>query len=141
LRHPRIVEAYHYASDPHGLFYTMELIDGPDLRAATPMPWRQTCFLLRDIALSLAIVHSRRLVHRDVGPGNVRLSRDGRAKLLDFGATVSMGIPCDVVGTPPCTPPEAFAYEPLDARADLFGLGALGYYLLTGEHAYPASTT
>lgn len=139
LRHPRIVEVYHYGSGAHGLYYTMELIEGPDLRSVRPLPWKQTCMVLRDIALSLAIVHSRRLVHRDVSPGNVRLGRDGRAKLIDFGATVTMGIPRDVVGTAPCTPPEAFAYESLDARADLFGLGALGYYLLTAEHAYPAS--
>ena len=138
LRHPRIVEVYQYGSDARGLYYTMELLDGPDLRCQLPLPWRQTCSVLRDIALSLAIVHSRRLVHRDVGPGNVRLDRDGRAKLLDFGATVSLGFVCDVVGTPPCIAPEALEYAPLDARADLFGLGALGYYLLTGVHAYPA---
>jgi hypothetical protein len=139
LRHPRIVEVYQYGSEAAGLYYTMELIDGPDLKALVPLPWRQTCLLLRDVALSLAIVHSRRLLHRDVAPGNVRCGRDGRAKLLDFGATVSMGIPCSVVGTPPCTPPEALEQEPLDARADLFGLGALGYFLLTGIHAYPAN--
>jgi hypothetical protein len=140
LRHPRIVEVYDYGSDASGIYYTMELLEGPGLKELLPFPWREACLILRDVALSLAIVHSRHLLHRDVGPGNVRRGRDGRAKLLDFGATVSVGIPCSVVGTPPCTPPEALDHEPLDARSDLYGLGALGYCLLTGVHAYPAQS-
>jgi hypothetical protein len=140
LRHPRIVEVYEYGSDVSGIYYTMELLAGPDLRAVLPLPWREASLILRDVALSLSIVHSRRLLHRDVAPGNVRRGRDGRAKLLDFGATVSLGIPCSVVGTPPCTPPEALEHAPLDPRCDLYSLGALGYCLLTGVHAYPASS-
>lgn len=139
LRHPRIVQAYDFGSAEAGLYYTMELVEGPDLKTLVPLAWQQTCSLLRDVALSLAIVHSRRLLHRDVGPGNVRCTQDGRAKLIDFGATVSMGIPSSIVGTPPCVPPEAIDRQALDARSDLFGLGALGYFLLTGEHAYPAA--
>jgi Protein kinase domain/AAA ATPase domain len=138
LRHPRIIEVYDYGVDEHGPYYTMELLDGADLDQAGKLPWQEACGLLRDIASSLAIVHSRGLIHRDVSSRNVRRTADGRAKLIDFGAMVSMGIANDVVGTPPFMAPEVLQMQALDARADLFSLGALGYYLLTGRHAFPA---
>jgi serine/threonine protein kinase len=100
--------------------------------------WREACALLRDIASSLAILHSRGLIHRDVSLRNVRRTADGRAKLLDFGAMVSVGVASDVVGTPPFMAPEVLQMQSLDARADLFSLGALGYFLLIGRHAFAA---
>jgi hypothetical protein len=138
LAHPRIIEVYDYGVDEHGPFYTMELLDGADLDKSGQLPWREACALLRDIASSLAILHSRGLLHRDVSARNVRRTADGRAKLLDFGAMTSVGTPADVVGTPPFMSPEVLQMQALDARADLFSLGALGYYLATGRHAYPA---
>ena len=92
------------------------------------------------MASSLAILHSRGLLHRDVSARNVRCTADGRAKLIDFGAMTAMGVAKDVVGTPPFMAPEALQMQTLDARADLFALGALAYYVLTGRHAYPART-
>jgi hypothetical protein len=141
LRHPRIIEVYDYGVDEQGPYYTMELLDGVDLEHGGRVPWREACALLRDIASSLAIVHSRGLLHRDVSSRNVRRTADGRAKLIDFGAMVSMGVANDVVGTAPFMAPEVLQMQALDARADLFSLGALGYYLLTGRHAFPARRT
>ncbi len=138
LAHPLIMEAYDYGVDRGKPYYTMELLGGSDLRALAPMDWKKACALLRDVAFSLAIVHSRRLVHRDVTPRNVRCTENGRAKLMDFGAMVPMGPVKRVVGTPPFVPPEAINRQPLDGRADLFSLGALAYWLLTGRNAYPA---
>ena len=138
LAHPRIIEVYDYGVDEAGPYYTMELLDGSDLDRRGKLPWREACALLCDVASSLAILHSRALLHRDVSSRNVRCTADGRAKLLDFGAMTSMGSAKDVVGTPPFVAPEALALQALDARADLFSLGALAYYLLTGRHAYPA---
>jgi tRNA A-37 threonylcarbamoyl transferase component Bud32 len=140
LRHPRIIEVYERGGDPAGLYYTMELLTGSDLRALAPLPYRRACELLRDVALSLAIMHSRRLVHRDVSPSNVRCTEDGRAKLLDFGATVTAGLVSYAIGTPHGMPPEALRREPIDARTDIYGLGALAYWLLAGRHAYSART-
>ncbi|HKP58416.1 MAG TPA: protein kinase [Polyangiales bacterium] len=141
LSHPRIIEVYDYGVDEDGPYFTMELLDGADLDRAGPLPWQEACALLRDIASSLAILHSRGWVHRDVSARNVRRTADGRAKLLDFGAMVSIGVANDVVGTPPFMSPEVLQVQALDARADLFSLGALGYYLLTGRHAFPARRT
>ena len=138
LRHPRIIEVRDYGVDEFGPYYTMELLDGADLDQGGRLPWQEACALLRDIASSLAIMHSRGLLHRDVSSRNVRRTADGRAKLLDFGAMVSMGVVNDVVGTPQFMAPEVMQMQALDARVDLFSLGALGYYLLTGRHAYPA---
>jgi serine/threonine protein kinase/tetratricopeptide (TPR) repeat protein len=138
LKHPRIIEVYDYGVDERGPYYTMELLDGADLDQGVQLPWREVCALLHDIASSLAILHSRGLLHRDVSSRNVRRTADGRAKLIDFGAMVSMGVAKEVVGTPPFTAPEVLQMQALDARADLYALGALGYYLLTGRHAYPA---
>jgi tetratricopeptide (TPR) repeat protein len=139
LAHPRIIEVYDYGMDASGAFYTMELLGGQDLRAVGKIAWREACVLLRDVASSLAILHSRRLLHCDLSPRNVRCTLDGRAKLLDFGAMMPMGgVAKRVVGTPAFMAPEMAQMQPLDGRADLFALGALGYFLLTGRQAYPA---
>ena len=129
LRHPRIIEVYDYGIDDAGPYYTMELLDGADLDSSGRLPWHQACAVLRDVASSLAILHSRGLLHRDVSPRNVRRTRDGRAKLIDFGAMTSTGISVDVAGTPPFVAPEVLQIQPLDSRADLFSLGALAYFL------------
>ncbi|HMI92615.1 MAG TPA: serine/threonine-protein kinase, partial [Polyangiales bacterium] len=139
LQHPRIIEVYDYGLDERGPYYVMELLDGSDLDGGGQQPWRRASALLYDVASSLSILHARGLVHRDVSTRNVRCTADGRAKLIDFGAMVSTGgVPKDVVGTPPFMAPEVLQMQTLDGRADLFSLGALGYFLLTGRHAYPA---
>jgi len=138
LAHPSIIEVYEYGIDEPGAFYTMELLEGPELRKLCPLPWQEACELLRDVASSLAVLHSRRLLHRDISVRNVRCTAAGRAKLLDFGAMAPMG-PCkQAVGTPPFVPPEALQLQALDARADLYSLGALAYYALTARYPYPA---
>ena len=140
LKHPRIIEVYDYGLTDQGPYYTMELLDGQDLQQLAPLPYREACRHLRDVASSLALLHAHRLVHRDVSPRNVRLTADGRAKLIDFGALATFGIAEDVVGTPPSMAPEVLRRLPLDQRTDLFALGAIGYWALTGRHAFPART-
>jgi len=138
LAHPRIIEVYAYGIAAGGAYYTMELLTGDDFSTPRKHPWSDACALLLDVASSLAILHSRGLLHRDVSARNVRRGRDGRAKLLDFGALASLGTALEVAGTAPYVPPEALQMQVLDARADLYALGALAYYLLAGRHAYGA---
>jgi hypothetical protein len=138
LKHPRIIEAYDYGLTPEGPYYTMELLEGQDLVKAAPLPYREVCTYLRDIASSLALVHAQRWVHRDVSPRNVRLLPQGRAKLIDFGALASFGTHPDVIGTPTCMAPEILNSQPLDQRTDLFALGAVAYWALTRRNAYQA---
>lgn len=138
LAHPRIVEVHDYGVDADGAYYTMELLDGGDLQQLAPLEWRSACAIARDVASALSLLHSRRLVHRDVSPRNVRRSADGLAKLIDFGAIAPMGASKLIVGTPPCCAPESVHLQPLDARTDLFSLGATLYFMLVGHHAYAA---
>ncbi|HKU40201.1 MAG TPA: protein kinase, partial [Polyangiales bacterium] len=138
LAHPRIIEVYEYGVDERGPFYTMELLAGTDLDAGGRLPWRRACALLHDVASSLAILHARGLLHRDLSLRNIRCTPEDRAKLIDFGAMAPMGVAKDVQGTAPFIAPEVLQMQELDARADLFALGAVGYYLLTGRTAYPA---
>lgn len=134
LRHPRIVEAYDFGVDGDRPYYAMELIDGRELAEIAPVPWSEACVLLRDVASALAFLHTHGLLHRDVSPRNVRCDRNGRAKLLDFGMLTTMGVSNEVVGTLPSIAPEMLLGLPIDGRADLYGLGALGYWLTTGRH-------
>jgi hypothetical protein len=140
LVHPRVIDVFDFGIAEDGSpYYTMELLDGQDLKALAPLPWRALCAYLRDIATSLLLLHARRLVHRDVSPRNVRLDASGRAKLLDFGALASFGVAGDMVGTPACTAPEVLRQEPLDQRTDLFSLGVLAYLALTNRRPYAIS--
>jgi len=138
LSHPRIIEVHDFGSDDAGRYYTMELLEGGDLRERSPLPWQEACALGYDVCSSLALLHSRQLLHRDISPRNVRTTRDGCAKLIDFGAMVPMGASGQVVGTPPFVPPEVLHRSTLDARTDLFSFGATLYFALTARLAYPA---
>jgi len=138
LAHPSIIEVYDYGIDGDRAYYTMELLAGQDLRSLGTLHWRKACEVLRDLASALAIVHSRRLIHCDISPRNVNCTADGRAKLLDFGAMVPMGVAKRIVGTPPFIAPEMLNLQSLDGRTDLFAFGALAYQALTGQLAYPA---
>jgi hypothetical protein len=138
LAHPSVIRVYEYGVDERGAHYTMELLDGSDLFELGKRPWQKACSVLRDVASALAMLHSRRWLHRDLSPRNVILQPGGLAKLIDFGAMVPMGVAKALVGTPPLVPPEAVQQQSLDAQSDLYSLGALAYFMLTGRHAYAA---
>lgn len=131
LPHPNIVEVYDYGEEGGTPYYVMELLSGSDLTRLAPLPYREACRVLRDITSALALVHTRRLIHRDVSPNNVRLSADGMAKLIDFGALSPFGYAKELVGTPAFIAPECLTDAPLDQRTDLYALGALAYWALT----------
>ncbi len=140
LAHPRVIAVYDYGLDDEGPFYTMELLEGGALRERSPLPWREACSIMIDICSALSLLHSRRQVHRDLTPRNVHCTLDGKAKLIDFGAMVPMGPSKQIVGTPAFTAPEVVYSQALDARTDLYSLGATGYFALTGRNAYAASS-
>jgi tRNA A-37 threonylcarbamoyl transferase component Bud32 len=140
LVHPRIVDVYEYGLDSEGPYYTMELLDGADLASCAPLPLREACRVVRDVASALGLLHARKLIHRDVTPVNVRVLPTGRAKLLDFGALAQFGAQSQVVGTPAFVAPEAVSGAALDQRVDLYALGALLYFALTGVTAIRART-
>lgn len=138
LSHPNTVEAYDYGFDDHGPYYTMELLSGEDLSKLAPLPWQAACRAMRDVASALALLHARRLLHRDLSPSNVRLTLEGKTKLLDYGAVSPFGDSKELVGTLPFVAPECLRGAALDQRSDLFSLGALLYWTLTQRLCFRA---
>jgi hypothetical protein len=140
LRHPHVIDVYDYGVAADGSpFYAMELLDGGDIRDRTPMGWQEACRVSFGVCSALALLHSRRLLHRDVSPRNIRCTQQGHAKLIDFGAMAPMSDGgAEVVGTPAFTAPETLHRLALDARTDLYSLGATLYYALTARLPYPA---
>jgi serine/threonine protein kinase len=159
LNHPNICtifEASEYEGRP---FLVMELLDGQDLRQVCAVGPVEISSLLKwgiEIADALAGAHARGIVHRDIKPGNVFVTLRGDAKVLDFGLaklghsenlkqseTVSFAATAtgSVMGTVAYMSPEQARGEALDARTDLFSLGAVLYEMASGKRAFDGPTS
>jgi len=151
LNHPNTVAIYDYGRTDEGIFYyAMEYIEGIDLQLLVdkygPQSEARTIHILRQICGSLYEAHSLGLVHRDIKPANVMLARRGGepdvAKVLDFGLVKALDSRSGVqqtsanslTGTPLYMSPEAIQTpDAVDPRSDLYAVGAIGYFLLTGK--------
>jgi tetratricopeptide (TPR) repeat protein len=131
LKHPYIIDVYEFGVDRELPYYTMELLDGQDLRESPQVGTQESCRILRDVAYSLSLLHTQKLLHRDISPRNVRRTSSGLCKLIDFGTMAPFGVAPNVAGTPPFISPEAWEGAVLDQRADLYSLGALAYWLFS----------
>ncbi len=144
LLHPNIVTV-HDVDQCDGTYYlVMELVEGGSLAQALArqgaFPWREATRLVLDACRGLVAAHAAGLIHRDIKPGNILLTRDGTAKLADFGlarpgargGTVLTQFGT-VVGTPLYMSPEQCRGDRLDVRSDLYSLGATYHALLTGR--------
>ncbi|MBI4702567.1 MAG: serine/threonine protein kinase [Deltaproteobacteria bacterium] len=154
LTHPNTITIYDYGRTPDGVFYyAMELLDGADLEdvveASGPQSAGRVLRVLTMVAGALAEAHEVGLIHRDIKPANIILCRQGGeldvAKVLDFGLVKSVGEPQDarltqegmVTGTPLYLAPEALVSpDEVDARSDLYSLGAVAYFLVTGQDVF-----
>jgi serine/threonine-protein kinase len=151
LSHINTVRVYDYGRTDDGTFYyVMEYLDGPTLeqlvRDGGPLPPGRVVYLLRQVCGALAEAHATGLVHRDLKPGNVIIAALGGqrdvAKLLDFGLVQDLSADPDtrltrtgtVLGTPAYMSPEQAAGESeVDARSDVYSLGAVAFFALTGR--------
>ncbi|OLB80013.1 MAG: hypothetical protein AUI14_08445 [Actinobacteria bacterium 13_2_20CM_2_71_6] len=141
LSHPHIANVYDYGEAADGTPYVvMELIEGPSLAqrlASGPLPWRSAVRVAAQVASALAAAHAQGLVHRDVTPANVMLSRTG-AKVVDFGIAAVVGErDRAVMGTPSYLAPEQRAGGPAQAATDVYALGLLLYHAATGRLPRP----
>lgn len=151
MQHPNIVSSldaglHRRPGQPVRDYYAMELIQGDDLKEAIhqrgPFTPKQVCQMFRQVADALAEAHRLGLVHRDIKPSNILITPDLQAKVLDFGLALQphqrMTEPGTVLGTVGYMAPEQIQHAHLvDARADLFGLGATMYWALTGHDPFP----
>jgi serine/threonine protein kinase len=152
LAHPGIVTIYDVGEDEatQTPFIVMEFVDGQvlnELAAATAngrISLESALDLLRQVALALDYAHSQGIVHRDIKPANIIVTKDLRAKIADFGiAKVSLAevtLAGHVLGTPAFMSPEQLSGKPIDGRSDLFSLGAIAYWLLTGDKPFKGAS-
>ena len=161
LNHPNIVAVFDVGIEGRLPFVVSELLEGKTLRDALssgPLPQKTAIDLAIQVAYGLAAAHQKGIVHRDVTPGNVFLTTDGRAKILDFGlarvtetadARTNAGVdattrpgttPGMVLGTAGYMSPEQVRGEPADHRSDIFAFGAVFYEMLSGHRAFARST-
>ena len=148
LDHPNIVRATDAGEDAGRHFLVMEYVDGVDLsmllRLNGPLRVADACELARQAAIALQFAHDHKMVHRDVKPSNLFLTRDGTVKLLDLGLASLDGAlePSDEAdlpfGTGDYMPPEQWTnFRGVDGRADVYSLGCSLYKLLCGKAVYP----
>jgi eukaryotic-like serine/threonine-protein kinase len=158
LTHPNTISIYDYGRTHDGVFYyAMEYLEGLNLeqlvRADGPLPPGRVIHLLRQVCGSLGEAHSTGLIHRDVKPANIFLCCRGGSpdviKVLDFGLVkdqrqgqeATLSATAAVAGTPLYMSPEAIAApSQVDARSDLYAVGAVGYFLLTGLPVFASDT-
>ncbi len=157
LTHPNTVVIYDYGRTDRGvLYYAMEFIDGITLDALVstygPLPAGRVVWLLRQACDALAEAHEAGLIHRDIKPGNLMVCVQGGAadflKVLDFGLVkgggdegLNVSQPGTVMGTPLYMSPETIrSPDSVDARSDLYSLGAVGYFLLTGHPVFESDS-
>lgn len=159
LSHPNTVTIHDYGRTPEGIFYyAMELLDGATLAEVVELsqaqPIGRVVHVLDHVAGALHEAHEVGLIHRDIKPANIMLVRAGGVldvpKVLDFGLvkelespepSVSLAQGNQLTGTPQYISPEAIrAADTVDARSDLYALGAVAYFLVTGEHVFTGST-
>jgi len=154
LHSPHTIEVYDFGrSDDGSFYYVMELLDGLDLqelvRGYGPVPAARAVYILRQACHSLGEAHAVGLVHRDIKPANVFVCQYGSdfdfVKVLDFGVVKWRNLAQDPalteqgwVGTPAFLAPEMAIGSDLDGRADIYSLGCVAYWLLTGHLVFEA---
>jgi eukaryotic-like serine/threonine-protein kinase len=159
LRSAHTVELYDFGETEDGtLYFVMELLEGMDLeslvRREGPLPQKRVIHILQQVCESLEEAHASGLVHRDIKPANIHVGRVGLrhdfVKVLDFGLVKSvmsppgedsMGTAAGLTpGTPAYLAPEMALGEAVDGRADLYALGCVAYFLLTGKLVFEATS-
>ncbi len=147
LDHPNIVRVHHVQRHGDTWLMAMEYVDGADLKERVQQvgPLSRTRALRFAAAAAEALEHAHQLgvIHRDVKPQNLLVSRTGALKLADFGLAAFMGtnVGSAGLGTPQFMAPEVWAGEPATAQTDVYCLGGTLLYLLTGTAPFPGKTT
>ena len=158
LNHPNIATLYGFESSGGIDFLIMELVPGDtlaDLVSGGAVPLAQTLAIAGQVADALEAAHEKGITHRDIKPANIKVTPEGRVKVLDFGLARSTGVEAIVgtasltvarmydgqlVGTPAYMSPEQVRSKPPDHRADIWAFGCLIFELLSGKRPFPGDT-
>jgi hypothetical protein len=159
LNHPNVLAVFDVGEQDGDPYVVTELLEGETLRERIergPLPARKALDVALQLARGLSAAHEKGIIHRDLKPENIFLTRDGHAKILDFGLAKLIEQPVSgslllenpsaatepgvVLGTAGYMAPEQVRGEPADARSDLFALGALLYEMLCGRRAFAGDT-
>lgn len=147
LNHPHIVQAYAVGDDEGIFFFAMENVDGETMKAVLKqrkvIPVDEALTIIQQIAEALDYAwKEQRLIHRDIKPDNIMITKNGRAKLADLGlARIASDIEenedeDEVMGTPQYISPEHLTGAPMDVRSDIYSLGATFFHLITGRFPF-----
>jgi hypothetical protein len=148
LNHLNIVTVYDFGEEQGRFYMAMELLEGVDLKEIIGARGLNDLWdkldVMEQVADGLAFAHAQGVVHRDLKPANIRVLPSGRVKIMDFGLaranTSDMTRSGMVMGTPNYMSPEQVRGERVDARSDVFSLGAVFYELLAGRKAFHADS-
>jgi serine/threonine-protein kinase len=149
LQHPNVVSIYDLGEVDGHLFIAMEYVPGADLEMIvrdkeSPLTLQQKLDVVIDVLTGLSFAHKRGIVHRDIKPANIRISEDGRAKIMDFGvahlASSKLTSTGASLGTPSYMAPEQITGGKTTPATDIFAVGAVLYELLTGQLPFDAGS-
>jgi eukaryotic-like serine/threonine-protein kinase len=148
LQHPNVVTIYDFGEVDGHLFIAMEFVDGVDLErllsAHEPLTLQQRLDIAIDVLTGLCYAHRRGIVHRDIKPANIRITEEGRAKVMDFGVAYldssRMTQTGMMMGTPSYMAPEQVVGGKITAATDIFAMGSVLYELLSGARPFEGST-
>ena len=153
VEHPNVIPVHHAGEEGGQLYLAMRLVDGVDLRSLVdgsgPLDTARAVRVLAGIAAGLDAAHARGLIHRDVKPANVLVERDGDAEhvfLTDFGISrlagseESLTTTGEFFGSVDYVAPEQIEGDPVDGRTDVYALGGVLHFILTGRPPFPRDT-
>lgn len=149
LSHPGIVTIFDVREETEP-YLVMEYVEGQSLQQLVgqgncTLPLSTTLRVVQEVAEALHYAHSQGVVHRDIKPANILVTLDGHPKIADFGIAklnqTELTLPGQVLGSPAFMAPEQLSEEAVDSRCDLFSLGVILYYMLTGHRPFQGNST
>ncbi|MDZ4064158.1 MAG: serine/threonine-protein kinase, partial [Coriobacteriia bacterium] len=148
LNHPEIVVVHEWDTDEDEAFLVMEHVNGISLadildETGVPLDVDEAAAVLGGVARALAFAHDNGVLHLDIKPANILITRDGRVKVADFGVSALTGLSGrahGMAGTIGYMPPEQIRAEELDARTDEWALASLAYELLTNANPFDSDS-
>lgn len=151
LEHPNIVQVYDADTDKGKFLMVMQYVDGENLQKLIEnggaIDYREAVKIIIEICKGLGYAHKRGIIHRDIKPENILISQENELKITDFHLAIDAGIQTSsttrgiLLGTPYFVPPELAQGGKADQRSDIYSLGVMFYYMITGKRPFTGKTS